>query len=156
MDFKKIINAALIPTVVLIVIGVIGTILGFALSTFVPLAGAIAAIVLGLGIFVVNCLVLGWAGYRAARNYKLDILGAALTGSLAALIAGIVNSIVSLVLNLAGVLPAAAAASNQLGAATTGAFVLVAFAIGFVIGIVFNIVIGGVLGAIGGFIGQKK
>jgi hypothetical protein len=156
MDFKKIISAALMPMVVLIVIGIISTILGFALATFIPLAGAIAAIILGLVIFAINCIILLWAGYNAARKYQLDVLGSALTGALAYVVAAVINSIISLVLTLAGVMPAATAAYNQLGTAATGAVMIVAWVIGLVIGIVVSIVIGGVLGAIGGFIGKKK
>lgn len=154
MDFKKIINAALVPTVALVVLGIISTVIGFALGTFLPIVGGIASIILGLVFFVIDCLILGWAGYRAARNYQLDILGAAITGAIAAFISSIINSIISIVLTLIGIIPAAT--SSSAGAVIGGGAVIVIMLIGLVIGAIISIVIGAVLGAIGGFLGKGK
>lgn len=154
MDFKRIINAAMVPTIILVVLGIIGTILGFLLGKFLPFIGGIIGIVLGLGIFVVECLILGWAGYSAAKKYQLDVVGAALTGALSAFVASIINGIISIVLSLVGLMPVVS--SNPLETTIGGAATLVFLLIGLVIGVVIYTVIGVVLGAIGGFLGQGK
>jgi uncharacterized membrane protein len=146
MDFKKIINVALIPAVAMIVLGVIGAVLGFALSSvpFVPL-------LVGLGFFAIDCLIMLYAGYSATKQ-KLDLISAALVGAIAAFVASIINGIIGIVLMLVGVSTVAGSAT---GAAIGGAGMLIIGIIGLVLGAVINLVIGAVLGAIGGFIGQK-
>lgn len=154
MDVKRIINAAILPTIVLVVIGVITAIVTIALTSLLPLLGSIASIIINLASLGLSCLVLGWAGYTAVKKYQLDLLGAALTGVVAGVVSSIINAVVSLVLSLLGLVPVATSGSAEL--ATTGAFMLLGWFLGLIIGVGISVVLGAVLGAIGGYIAQRR
>ncbi len=154
MDFKKIISAAMIPTVILVVLGIIGSVLGVLLGMFLPGIGGIIALVLGLGVFVLECLILGWGGYSAVKKYQFDLVGAALTGAVAGFVSGLINSIVSVILSLFATVPAAS--SNPTQALYGGAAALLCGPVMVIASAVFGAVIGAVLGAIGGFLGRGK
>lgn len=138
MDFKKIISAAMIPTIVLVVLGIVNAVISVVITKYLPLLCFIPML-LSLPIYVINLIILGWAGYSAAKKYQLDLVGAALTGVLAAFVSSIISQIVLLVLQLA-----------------TGLFDLLQWVLISVLIIIAAVVLGAVLGAIGGFLGQGK
>jgi hypothetical protein len=148
MDFKKIITTALIPTVVLVVLGVISALLSIALATAL---GGLLGIVVTIGIFAVSCLVLLYAGYSATKQ-KLDLISAVLVGATAGFVSSIINGIINLIAMFFN--PASTAALSTAGAG--GPAVMIAGGlIALVVGIIFWLVAGLVLGAIGGFVGQR-
>ncbi len=138
MDFKKIITAAMIPTIVLIVLGVINALLNFVITKYLPLLCFLPAL-LTLPIYVIDLVVLGYAGYSAAKKYQLDLVGAALTGALAGFMSSVISQIVSVVL-----------------AAATGTLNILGWVIVSVVLVVAAVMFGLLLGAIGGFLGQGK
>lgn len=77
MDWKKSLNAAVIPIVALIVLSIIGIALGFVIGGFL---GGLISFVQGLVFFGIAVLITLWAGYNAVKSFKLDLMGAALTG----------------------------------------------------------------------------
>ncbi|MEM3555872.1 MAG: hypothetical protein QXF56_04110 [Candidatus Micrarchaeia archaeon] len=154
MDFRKIINASVLPIVVLVVLGVLTAIVTIALPSFLPMVGSILSILISLASFVLSCLVLGWAGYSAVKKHQLDLTGAAITGGIAAVVSEVINSVVALLLNLPGFM---SIASDSAGGAVIGGGALLLFwFIGMIIGIAISAVLGVVLGAIGGYIAQRK
>lgn len=168
MDFKRIISASIIPIIIFIVLGIVGVILGFLLSIFLATLGSLIGGLLGLGVFVVQCLILLWAGYQAAKKYQLDIVGSSATGALTAFVGAIINSIVSIIANFIAasmkLVPAVAAAGQNTGgtaalagtAIGAGAAALICGPFLVLVSAVIAAVIGAILGAIGGFLGQSK
>jgi hypothetical protein len=147
MDFKKIINAAMIPAGILIVISVGSTVVGA-----IPLLNFLLCC-LGIPIILANIAVLGWSGYRAVKELGLDLIGGALTGGLAGFAGALVGGIVSFIFNMIGFGASAALGGDVADAAIGGAVGIV----GIVIGIFVGTVLGLVLGAIGAFVaGMKK
>ncbi|MDD5340050.1 MAG: hypothetical protein PHV13_02265 [Candidatus ainarchaeum sp.] len=140
LDIKKCFDASLMPAAVVIAIGILATLVG----RFVPTL----ACVLGLPVMLAGLIVLAWAGYRAVKEMRMDIIGAAVTGLLAGLIAALVGGIISLLLMIV------------LGAAGTGAAGVALFDVvailGLVIGTVVGAVEGAVCGAVGGFVANMK
>ncbi|QLJ52253.1 MAG: hypothetical protein Sv326_0078 [Candidatus Fermentimicrarchaeum limneticum] len=146
MDFKKIINVALIPTLVLVVLGVINAVLNLVLSEGVL---GIIGIVITLGIFAVSCLVLAYAGYSATKKNKLGLFSAALVGAVAGFVSSIINGIINLVLMFVN------PATSSITAEGGSLYMVAGGLIAVVIGVIFWFVAAAVLGVIGGFIGQK-
>lgn len=145
LDIGKSLKVATIPIVVLIVLGIASN-----LVSLIPFLGCIV----GIPILVVSMAVLGWAGFKAAKEAGMDLVGGAVTGGLAGLISGIVNGIIGFVLSVLGIGVGMAMGGSDVGGAALGAgFVL----IGVVVGVVFSLVLGLVMGAIGAFVaGMKK
>ncbi len=155
MDMKKIMDAAMIPAVILSVIGVASAIIGA-----IPFLNVLLCL-LGLPLLIVNIAVLGWAGFRGVKNYGLDLVGGALAGALAGLISAVIGGVVGLVLNLLGMganVAASGMGGGDLGGAAIGGAVgIVGGIIGLVVGVVFGTIFGAILGAIGAFVaGMNK
>lgn len=138
MDFKKIISAAIVPTIILIVLGIINAAVNSLVLKYFPLLCFIPTI-LSLLIYIIDLLVLGWAGYSAAKKYQFDLVGSALVGLLAGLVSSVVSQIVLLILQL-----------------VIGTFNILSWVLVSAFFVVAAIVAGAVLGAIGGFLGQPK
>ncbi len=134
MDFGKIIKVGMIPIVALVILDTIASLL-----SLVP-----SLLVVGAVIGLIGWIILLWAGYMAAKA-KMSTVDAGITGAIVAIVAGIINLVVT-----------AALASTGIGAnAAVLALGIVIFLVAGVIGIAIATVIGFVLGAIGGLIGQK-
>ncbi len=146
MDFKKSLDAAMIPAAVLIAISVASSLIGA-----VPVLNVLLCI-LGLPLFVVNLAVLGWSGYRAVKEYSLDLVGGALTGGIAGFASALIGGIFSLILTFVG-LSASAALTGDVGDAALGGVFGV---IGLAMGVVFGTILGLVLGAVGAFVAGQK
>jgi len=147
MDFKKITKAALIPAAAMIVLGIISTVIAILLR-----GNLMISFMLGLGFLALNFLIAAYGGYRAVKQYGLDLIGAVLTGALSYGAAGIVNGTLSLILLISGLTPLTASASSVEGGMT---FMIIGGLIGLVIGFFIAIVLGAVLGLIGGFVAEK-
>jgi len=161
MDFKKIINAAKVPTIVLFVLGVVGTVIGLLLYRLLQDFGILVGGAVGACIFAIQCIVIGWAGYSAVKKYQLDLLSATLTGTFASVISNvtlnIITSLISFVILLAAYLTSAR--SNAAGTAAGGAagiVALVELAIVLAMSTIFwgviSLVVGIVFAVLGGFI----
>ncbi len=147
-DIGKSFNVAMIPIVILVAIGIFSSVVGA-----IPILNILMCIV-GLPLFVVGLIVNAWAGFKAVKEAQMDVMGGALTGGIAALVAGIINGIVSYVLNLLGIGVNVAAGNNDLGGAALGAGVGLVAMVG---GIIVGTILGLILGAIGAFIaGMNK
>ena len=164
MDFKKIINAAKVPTIVLFVLGVAGTVIGLLLYTLLQDFGILIGAAAGACIFAIQCIVIGWAGYSAVKKYQLDLLSATLTGTFASVISNVtlnvVTSLISFVILLAAYLTSARsnATGTAAGGAVGGIVALAELAIVLAMNTVFwgviSLVVGIVFGVLGGFIAQ--
>ena len=155
MDFKKVIGTAMIPTVALVVLGIIGVVLGFVLRSGGTIVGLIS-LAITIGIFGISCLILLYGGYSATKRSKLDLVGALLVGATAGFVSSIINGIINLIMmivNLSSV--ASQMPSQNVSSETIWAAGGIIGILGLVIGIVLWLFIGAVLGVIGGFIGQK-
>jgi hypothetical protein len=149
MDWKKILKAALIPAIALVVLQVIDSFI------WVFLVGRLILFVMELGLFAMFFLVLLHAGYSAVRHAKLDLLGAALVGAVAGSIARIIGSIIVMLISIMF-------AGATVGGTTLVTFtpdysmpgVLILSAAGLVIWAVIEFVVGAVLGLLGGLIAQ--
>lgn len=141
MDFGKCMNAALLPTVAAVVLGIIGTVIGN-----IPVVNFLICC-LGIPMMIVNALLLVWAGFNAGKGGQ-EIVGGAVTGVIAggasSLIVGIVGAILGAVLNVLLV---------ALGGDIVGAVIssLVGGIVSIILGFGFWVVIGAVCGAIGAF-----
>lgn len=151
LDFGKCFKAALIPTVVLVVLGIFQQVVGMIpiLNFLVCLAGPL--------FFLIMLVVLAWAGFSAAKA-GMDLVGGAITGAIAGVISAIINGIVGLVLNMLGIGVGAALGNDDLGGAAIGAGIgIVGSIIGIVLGVFIGLAVGAVMGAIGAFVaGMKK
>jgi hypothetical protein len=132
MDIGKSFKAAMIPLVIFVVLNAVAIVLG----TFVPAV----ACVTGIPVLIINAVIVGWAGFKAAKEEGLDIVGAALSGLIVGTVGAIVNGIVGLVVGVVS--------SLSMISATIG-YILVGAIVGMVIWIVVGIVGGAILGAIG-------
>jgi hypothetical protein len=146
LDIGKSLKLALIPIVVIIVLGIISLGMSFILN-LVPLIGAIMCVI-GPGIMLLDCIVLGWAGFKAAKA-GMDIVGGAITGGLTGFITSLVLGVIGLVLNFLG-LGVNVATGGDVGTAVLGAgFSLIGGVIVIGVSVVIWTVVGLVLGAIG-------
>ncbi len=151
LDFGKCFKAALIPTVVLVVLGIFQQVVGMipVINFLVCLAGPL--------FWLISMVILAWAGFGAAKA-GMDLVGGAVTGAIAGLISSIINGIVGIVLMMLGIGVGTAMGGNDLGGAAIGAGIgLVGAVIGIAIGVVLGLVLGAVMGAIGALVaGMKK
>ncbi|MFA5077271.1 MAG: hypothetical protein WC488_02495 [Candidatus Micrarchaeia archaeon] len=154
MDFGKMIGLAVMPIVVLVVLGTLSAIAGS-----IPLLNVIACVFMPLYL-IIQLGVLIWAGHSAAKS-GLDMAGAAITGAIVAGVASLVNGIIALLINVvAGMLGMGITVATgtdptgQLGGMLGGGLVAVLCIPGAAI---IAAVIGAVLAAIGALIaGTKK
>lgn len=155
MDLKKAMDAAMIPAAILTVIGI-----GSAVIGAIPFLNVLLCL-LGLPILIINIAVLGWSGFRAVKEFGMDLVGGAVVGAIAGLVSALIGGIVGLVLNLLGIGANMAASGmgggDVGGAAIGGAVGLVGGIVGLVVGVVFGTIFGAILGAAGAFVaGMKK
>ncbi len=148
MDFKKIMKAVMIPAGVLIAISIAETVVGV-----IPVLNVVAACCLGIPMLILKAAVLGWAGYAAVNEHKLDLVGGILTGGIAGFVGALVGGLVSFVFGLVGFGASVAMGGDVGNAALGGGFGVV----NIIIGIAVGTILGLILGAIGAFVaGMKK
>lgn len=149
MDLGKCFNLALVPTGILIAIGIVQTALG--LIRGIEIIGCL----IGIPFLIITLVVLGWAGYNAVKVGGLDLPGAAVTG----VIAGVISSLIAGIINLVAVMfitgPQIAAEGGE-AAAVIGSIGPVVGVIALIFGVLIGAVLGAVCGAIGGFIANRK
>lgn len=156
MDFKKIINAALIPTGALVAIWILYSILDLALTFFLQsmlFVAGLVGLVSYLLLLLLTAVILGYAGYSGVKKQKLDLLGAAFAGAVAGFVSSIINGVINSIKAL--LFPALSPGVTGEIALATGAFTFLLSLVLVAIGVVFWTVVGFVLGAAGGFIAQK-
>ncbi|MCI0503689.1 hypothetical protein L0Y65_03170 [Candidatus Micrarchaeota archaeon] len=154
-DIGKALKTALIPAVLVIILGIISQGIGFILG-IVPFLSVIMCAI-GPGIMLLQVICLAWAGFKAVKEAQMDLVGGALSGGIAGVISSVVLGVISAVLAVLGI-GANVVGSDSLGGAAIGAGIgIVAIVIGLVVGIIFWTVVGLVMGAIGSFVaGMKK
>ncbi|VVB98562.1 Uncharacterised protein [uncultured archaeon] len=145
MDIGKSLNLALIPAAGLIVLGLVQIGIGL-----IPAVGGVLSCLTGSVGLVIQIAIVGWAGYNAVKSGGLDMMGAALTGAIAAIVGGLVVGIISIALVMLNI--GAAGAAAGIGTGVGIAIILGAIAVGVVI----NAIIGAVVGAVGGLIAARK
>lgn len=140
VDTKKLVEAAKLPAIVLVVLNLVS--LGVALSMDLSVMAAVGSLVGLIGLAVII-----WAGYNAVKTLKFDIVNAGMVG----LIASVISSIIGGILNILTMpMIVAKYAGYAAGTAMAGLEVF-----SLLLGVVVGAVLGFVLAAIGGFIGQK-
>lgn len=144
IDINKSLKVAMVPTLVLIAMGVFSSVVGL-----IPVLNFIVC-VLGLPLIIVGWLVLAWAGFKAVKEAKMDLLGGAVTGALAGAISSFINALISFLLDMLGIGVAAAAGGGMLGE-VAGSISFGAGVAGLFIAPVVGAIIGLVCGAIGAF-----
>lgn len=124
--------------------------------SFVPLIGLVGGMLSLLQFFVLNPILLGYAGYVGTKKLGMDLTGAALTGGAVGFVASLVMGVVGTVLAVIGVGVATAGYGMSGEGAAVGAFALAAVLIGAVISVAIHTVGGLVCGAIGSAVAGKK
>ncbi len=172
MDFGKVIGAAVKPLLLAVVLAIILNLMSTALLLLIyggyitgSLAGILVmlgvAIILGLGGFLLTILILGYAGFSAAKEKGADIIEGALVGGIAGFALSIVNAIaafIKLVLGLGAVSSAFGSddIANSLGiGAVLDLQGIAIFILSTIFAVGFWTVVGCVLGAVGAAIGGK-
>ncbi len=140
LDINKALKAALIPTVILIVIAL----LQFGISA-IPILGFLG-LCTGIPLLLVSWVVMAYAGYTGAKATQNDLLTGTVSGLAAGTIAGFVVSVVLFILTLLGVGVGVATGGTGVGSAAldTGMGIL---------GIVWGTASGLIQGLIFGLIG---
>ncbi len=108
-----------------------------------------------LQFFVLNPILLGYAGYNGTKKLGMYLTGAALTGGAVGFVASLIMSVVGTILAVVGVGVAAASYGGGEGAAI-GTIALVAVLISAVISVAIHTIGGLVCGAIGSAVATKK
>ncbi|HZX20652.1 MAG TPA: hypothetical protein VFF13_06610 [archaeon] len=140
MDFKKIIEAAKIPALLLIGLTSVVAVLGF------------VGLNLGIISLPIQFVILGFAGYNAVKAFKFDLINGALTGAVASFFSMIATIIGNIIFTITGVIPWEAV-STQIGVSTET--VMLFAIIGYILGLLLSPIIGFIFGIIGAFIAQK-
>ena len=153
LDFGKMLKVATIPIVILIVVSLIKTFIGFVATIFPPVGFALCALIPLTTL--ISIVVLAWAGFKAVKEAQMDIIGGALTGGLTSFVAGVVGGMIGLVINMAGI-GVGLAGSNSIGSAAIGVGMnAVGGVFNLIISVVTWTVFGLVLGAVGAFVAQN-
>lgn len=145
VDFGKAFKVSMLP------MGLV-TILWFIvqlLATFVSFLGLLHFLLVPL-----NVILFAWAGYRAVKMFKLDLVGAGLAGLFAALVSGIITLVLDLVLKAVGFGVGTATGDAGTAALAGGLGVAAALFVALV-NIPLSMIANFVIAAIGGFIAQK-
>ncbi len=145
MDFMKMLKAATLPIGIMIAMVIAADVL-----TLIPVIGLVGVGLSGLAFFVLNPILLGWSGFKAAKEMGADLTGSAITGALAGLVVSIVSTIIGLVFSLIGG-AVVGASSGAAGAGIVAGIGLIGTIIGAVVLIPVFVVGGAVCGAIGGY-----
>jgi hypothetical protein len=133
VDMQKAISAATLPIIILIIVGVVDQLVAF----FMPLIGLLLAI----PVLLINLAIGLWVGYRAVKEFKLDIANAALTGGIAGGVSSLIGGIVGLVLMMV---------APSVG--ISGGLLIGVGVVALIIGIVVGLILGAILAAIGAFL----
>lgn len=142
LDNKKLVEAAKLPAVVLVLMGVINAAVVFTMDWSVYTAISTLTLLISVAVLV-------WSGYNAVKKLKFDVVNAGMVGLLASVISAIVNGILNIftmpivAVKYSGYLPA--------GAVVAGFEV-----IGLLVAVILGAIVGFILSAIGGYIGQKQ
>jgi hypothetical protein len=91
LQFEKALNAALIPTAIMTAIAITSSFLGMVPELLCCI---------GIPLFVVDLLILGWAGFRSVSECKLDIGEGAVAGGIAGLVSSFIGGLINLVISL--------------------------------------------------------
>jgi len=135
--------------------GIIGIYLVSILVSFIPMLGVFGGLLSLVAFFVLNPILLGWAGYLTVKNYKGQVADGAMVGALVGGVSSLVNGIISLLLITVGMV-AVGASTSTVGAMIGGEVGLMAGIMGLIVSMVIFIVGGAVCGAIGAFVIGKK
>ena len=153
-DMNKSLEAGKMSLAAMLGIWLVVTILGF-----VPLINFVGGLLGLLGFFVLNPILLGYAGYVGTKKFGMDLTGAALTGGFVGFAASVIMGVANGILAMLGV-TASAAVNGGMGGATgavlTGGAILAVVVVAAVIGVTIHTVGGAVCGAIGSVIAGKK
>jgi hypothetical protein len=140
IDTKKIVEAAKMPAIILVVLSLISIGIAFTMD-LVVMSG------LSMLIGLIGWAVLLWAGYNAVKKMKFGLVDAGMVGLVASVISGIIGGILNIL-----TMPIIIAKYGGLMAGQVMAGLEV-FAL--IIGVIIGAVFGFVLALIGGLIGQK-
>lgn len=145
MDFKKCLKAATISIIAMIAIWGVSTVV-----SLVPVIGLVGGIIGVLQFFVLNPILLAYAGFAMVKGNKgSGLIDGAVSGGIAGFASSLVIAILSTILMLVGIGAAVSGSGSEAaayGAAAAGIGIVVQF------GMVIAITIAGlVLGAIGAF-----
>ncbi|MFH1521282.1 MAG: hypothetical protein ABID61_06565 [Candidatus Micrarchaeota archaeon] len=147
MDFGKCMNAALLPIVAAVILGIAGTII-----SNIPVVNFLMCCV-GIPMMIVNVAILGWAGFNAGKAGQ-EIVGGVVAGGIAGAVSSMINGIINLVLStiltvvLVGGVSAFGASVDIVGVLLNA---LLNGIVSIIIGFGFWVVIGLIAGAIGAF-----
>lgn len=139
VDFGKVTKAAMLPTGILIILGIAASIL-----YAIPFLGGALACLTGIPLFLVQIAILGWAGFKAVKEEGLDLVGGVVVGTAAGAVSALVVAIVGFVIRLLGI-GVIAATGNTFAAATGG--------IAIILGIIIAPILGAIMGAVCGLVG---
>ncbi len=141
MDHNKVIKVSTVPIGILVAIGIFSNVAGLVLPALLC--------VVGLPLTIAGWAVTAWAGYKAVKEEKMELVGGVIVGAFTGAVAALINAIIGFILGMIGI-----------GAYGGGAEEMAFGAIGGIIGIVFapivGAILGAILGAIGAFVGQMK
>ncbi|MBM3229904.1 hypothetical protein FJZ26_05710 [Candidatus Parvarchaeota archaeon] len=134
-----------------------------ALWIVITVLGIVAPMLNLLGLlqfFVLNPLLLAYAGFVATKKMNMDLVGGVLAGALSGIVVSVVTGIMQIIMVAVGL--GSLANNSPLGGtsgastAAIGAVLLVATVIGAVFMVGVLAVGGAICGAIGGYIGARK
>ncbi|MCX8194993.1 MAG: hypothetical protein N3G22_02705 [Candidatus Micrarchaeota archaeon] len=150
VDLKMTFEASKLSIAGMVGLWLLATVLSFA----APFWGGL----LGLAqFFIINPLLLGYAGYLAAKKFGSDLVGGAAAGALSGLVASAVMGVAGLLLVIVGI--GSAASKIEDAVAETGiysTFLVGAMIIGALISVAIHTVGGAVCGTIGAFVAKRK
>jgi len=142
VDLKKSLDVAKIPIAILVAIGIFSNVVGL----IVPFL----LCVVGLPLAIVGWAVNAWAGYKAVKEAKMDLVGGTVVGAVTGAVAGFINALIGFVFSMAGIGTYGGGAEEFAIGAGLGM-------IGIIVAPIIGAIIGAILGAIGAFIaGMKK
>ncbi len=146
-DMQKVMKVVPIPIAALIGVSVVGLVL-----SFVPALGCI----IGLPLMLAGWAVLGWAGFKAAKEEGMDLVGGAVCGAVTGIVGGLVGGLLNFAVIMLGFGASTLGSGDLAGAGVGAAIGGVALVIGLVFGVVMNTIFGAILGAIGAFVATMK
>lgn len=143
-DFGKSYGYAKKSIMAYVGIWIVATVLGM-----LPVLNIVGALLGTLQFWIINPILLAYAGYIAVKVGKEELAGSAMAGAVAGLVGSVVVAIITMVLALVGV--SAVASQGEAMGAGTGALVTGIIGIALVVMIIIITVAGAILGAVGGF-----
>ena len=144
LNIGKCFNAALLPSIVLIIIAIIMQLI----VDFAPSATTVW--INGSPQLLVEMVILAWAGYRVVKEQGMDLFGGAVTGAIAGIISSFVSGIIHLLLVVLGI---SAGNINPTISGYGADMVSIIIMLAFVLAVALITILGAVEGAVGGVIG---